>query len=78
MSENETATTSGPGEPHVNCLCMGIGPKVTTMLQCRSESARGHFRNARVEFLKAIRTLIDERIEWLTREERKGTTVPVE
>ncbi len=78
MSEKETTTASGPAEPRVNCLCMGAGPKLTTMLQCGSESAREHFRNARVEFLKAVRTLIDERIDCLTREERKGTTVPVE
>lgn len=62
----------------VNCLCMGAGPKLTAMLQCRSESAREHLNNARLEFLKAIRTLIDERIEHLSRPEKKGTTVPVE
>jgi hypothetical protein len=51
---------------------------VTGLFQCKSESAREHLRNARVEFLKAIRTLIDERIEYLTRTQKKGTAVPVE
>jgi hypothetical protein len=75
MSEDEGKTAP---EPQAQCLCMGVGPKVTSMLQCGSESAREHLRNARVEFLKAIRTLVDERIEYLTRTEKKGTAVPVE
>ena len=63
----------------VQCLCMGMGPKLTEMLQCRSEAATGHLRNARVEFLKAVRALIDERITQLTSaQKKKGTTVPVE
>lgn len=78
MSEKNTAPATGSGDPEADCFCMGMGPKVTTMLRCRSESARDHFRNSRVEFLKAIRTLIDERIEDLTRDKKKGTTVPVE
>ena len=62
-----------------NCLCMGMGPKLTEMLQCRSEAAAGHLRNARIEFLKAMRALIDERIEQLGRaQKKKGATVTVE
>lgn len=78
MKKKETAETTRSAEPQVNCICMGLGPKVTSMVQCKSEAAWDHLRNARVEFLKAIRTLIDERIENLTRTEKKGTTVPVE
>lgn len=66
-------------ETPCNCLCMGLGPKLTEMLQSRSEAARGHFRNARIEFLKAIRAVIDERIEYLSRNaQKKGKAVPVE
>jgi hypothetical protein len=43
-----------------------------------SEAGRGHFKNAHVEFLKGVRSLIDDRIEHLSREERKGTHVVVE
>lgn len=75
MSERQEAEQV---QPQVKCLCLGLGPKVTAIFQCKSESAREHLRNARVEFLKAIRTLIDERIEYLTRAQKKGTTVPVE
>jgi len=78
MSENDAKAAPAPEGAEVNCLCMGMGPKVTAMLQCKSESARQHFRNSRVEFLKAIRTLIDERIEYLSRTQKRGTTVTVE
>lgn len=42
------------------------------------EASRDHFRNSRVEFLKGIRSIIDGRIEQLSREHQKGTHVPVE
>ena len=44
-----------------------------------SESTNDHFRNSRVEFLKGLRSLLDARIERLTRHaEAKGTSVPVD
>jgi hypothetical protein len=43
-----------------------------------SESTRDHFRNSRVEFLKGLRNLLDERISHLSRDESKGTHVNVE
>ena len=43
-----------------------------------SESTRDHFRNSRVEFLKGIRSLLDERISHLTREQTKSSKVVVE
>ena len=61
-----------------DCICMGVGPKLSEMLKCRSEEAAGHLRNARVEFLKGLRALIDERIEHLSAKGKKGTSVPVE
>ncbi|MBZ5727436.1 MAG: hypothetical protein LAP87_20865 [Acidobacteriia bacterium] len=46
---------------------------------CWSEATRGHFRNSRVEFLKGLRSLLDDRIAHLSREaEHKGTHVTVE
>ncbi|HWB86178.1 MAG TPA: hypothetical protein VG675_18685 [Bryobacteraceae bacterium] len=43
-----------------------------------SEATCNHFRNSRVEFLKGVRSLIDERIARLSRTEAKGTHVAVE
>jgi len=44
-----------------------------------SEATRGHFKNSRIEFLKGLRALIDDRIAHLSKqEEPKGTRVTVE
>jgi hypothetical protein len=44
-----------------------------------SEATHNHFRNSRIEFLKGVRSLIDDRIAHLSRhQERKGTHVTVE
>jgi hypothetical protein len=43
-----------------------------------SEATRDHFRNSRIEFLKGIRSLIDDRISHLSKHEAKGTHVTVE
>ena len=76
MSEPETATTAATTatEP---CLCrealhlarevFGFSPAVAL-----------HLRNSRVEFLKAVRAGLDERIEKLSRAPRAGAHVPVE
>jgi hypothetical protein len=38
-----------------------------------SEEASGHFRSARVEFLKGMRQLIDDRIDYISRKPTAGT-----
>ena len=44
-----------------------------------SEATRGHFKNSRIEFLKGMRALLDDRIAHLSKEEEpKGTRVTVE
>ena len=44
-----------------------------------SEGTKDHFRTSRIEFLKGLRSLIDDRIEHLSRAEgSKGTHVTVE
>jgi hypothetical protein len=43
-----------------------------------SDATNDHFRNSRVEFLKGIRSLIDDRIAHLSKNESKGTHVVVE
>jgi hypothetical protein len=44
-----------------------------------NDATRNHFRNSRLEFLKGVRSLLDSRIEHLSRkQEPKGTHVPVD
>jgi hypothetical protein len=47
--------------------------------RCLGGDTLEHFRNSRIEFLKGLRSLIDERIAHLSKgAERKGTHVTVE
>jgi hypothetical protein len=61
--------------PHAGCIFCATIPMLERMW---SDATKDHFRNSRVEFLKGIRSLIDYRIEHLSRPERKGTHVTVE
>ncbi len=73
---SEQTQTAGQERP--DCFCRGAGPRVTQNFRLKSDAARQHFRNARIEFLKAIRTLVDERIAHLSGSGQQGSTVNVE
>jgi len=77
MSDNEAQATV---ESQEKCFCMGAGPELYAMLKkLGPDSARQHFRNARVEMLKGMRALIDRRIEDISGQaDSKGTKVTVE
>jgi len=79
MTEN--ATDSGTQSSHEHdCFCMGAGPEMFAMFKkLGPDSARRHFRNARIEMLKGMRELINKRIDDLAEAgETKGTRVTVE
>jgi hypothetical protein len=42
------------------------------------KDTREHFRNARVEMLKGVRSMLDARIDRLSKHDAKGTKVTVE
>jgi hypothetical protein len=67
-------------EQKSDCVCGGIGPELSSILRKLgpSEEVRSHFRNARVEMLKGIRQIIDERIENLSKTGNKGTRVVID
>lgn len=75
MTEN-----ASDASPKGQCFCMGTGPELFSLLKkLGTDTAREHFRNARIEMLKGFRALIDKRIEHLARpEEKKGATIAVE
>lgn len=67
----EEKQTHGPG-----CFfCATAKPLFERMW---SDATQNHFRSSRIEFLKGLRSLIDDRIAHLARDERKGTNVTVE
>lgn len=77
--EEEKATGAGQEQhegQHPGCfLCLKVKP---FFKHCWSEATTSHFRNSRIEFLKGVRSVIDDRIAHLSRREAKGTTVAVE
>ena len=72
--ENRTAREEAREAP--GCfMCVNVAPFFRNLW---SEDTRSHFRNSRIEFLKGVRNMIDDRIARLSRQEKHGTTVTVE
>ncbi len=60
------------------CLCREVLDQVRDCLGVSPE-VRQHLSNSRVEFLKAIRAILDQRIERLSRKSPpSGSHIPVE
>jgi hypothetical protein len=68
--------TQRPGTPILD----QIGSEIRNLFRGLepSEEVVQHFRNSRVEFLKGIRQIIDNRIERVSRAGDRGTKVTVE
>lgn len=64
------------------CACGGTGPAVTRFLETLAPAgnAGDHFRKARVEFLKGLRDLVDQRIQSMEHrmQEPKGSKISVD
>ncbi len=59
------------------CLCR----EVFDLLRARlgvSEEVHQHLTNARIEVLKAVRRVLDDRIEHLSKKPEHGAKIPVE
>jgi len=74
MTEQQTQSTS---YHHEHCPCCELADAVGRVLQI-SPKVKEHLNNSRVEFLKAVREVIDHRIEHLSNQPQKGTRVAVE
>jgi hypothetical protein len=75
MEEKQTAAQQQPG-----CFfCTVAVPQLSALLgHCWPEQTQEHFRKARIEALKGIRSMLDARIEHLSEHAQKGTKVTVE
>jgi len=74
-------TESVPRHTTCDCGCHGLGPAFTEFMKRLGPptDARKHFDQARVEFLKGLRAVLDARIEHINRDANcPGTKVPVE
>jgi hypothetical protein len=70
-------STASASASHERCPCYEVMDFLRTRLGV-SPAVRQHLSNSRVEFLKAIREVIDEKIEHLSKVVQQGTKIPVE
>lgn len=75
MDEERNTSSQATAEAPGCFFCVNMRPMIRNIW---SDATRSHFRNSRVEFLKGIRSIIDDRIANLSRPEAKGTHVPVD
>ena len=78
---NSTEDQKAPKSTSSSCLCGGVGPSITQLVQAMAppEAASDHFRRSRIEMLKGLRQLLDQRIEALSKDSgSKGTKFTVE
>jgi hypothetical protein len=66
--------------PNVDAFCDALRDGLHRVADSLTppESAMGHFRESRIEFLRGIRELIDHRINRMSRAKSAGTSVVVE
>ena len=73
----KAARRAAPAEQE--SLFTALGDEVLRVLKgLGADDARGHFRAARVEVLKGVRSLIDHRIDTLSKRPRRGTAIEVD
>jgi hypothetical protein len=78
MNKPEKAqSTTGGQVVYERCPCREIVDTVQEYLGV-SPAVRQHLANSGVEFLKAIREILNARIEHLSSQDQKGTKVAVE
>lgn len=78
MSEQQQTPPPAGERVYGRCICREAADWWKDTFGVGSQTARQHLRNSRVEFLKAIRSVIDERIAHLSSTGQQGTKVDVE
>ena len=71
------------GTPHQHApgcfFCSVAAPQIEAFLDhLWPKDTREHFNNARIEMLKGVRSMLDARIDHLSKHEQKGSKVTVE
>lgn len=82
MSEQQTNPSGSSGAAEAgavreNCLCYEVFELFRSRLGV-SPRVKEHLANSRIELLKAVRAVIDERIEHLSKPAQQGTRIRVE
>jgi hypothetical protein len=72
-ASNAASETAGSGR----CVCQEVLDHVSKVFAVSPE-VKQHLTNSRVEFLKAIRAVLDQRIESLSAKSQQGSRIAVE
>jgi hypothetical protein len=75
--QQETQQAGGEHAAQGRCLCYDVLDHLRETLGV-SPAVKQHLANSRIEFLKAIRGVIDDRIEKLSAKGQQGTKIAVE
>jgi hypothetical protein len=75
-----------PSEPKprsgcdVDCFCLGLGPELTSLLRklAAPDDVRRQLHHAELEILRAVKALVDMRLQQVDAPSSKGTRVPVD
>ena len=73
---NQSGPENPSGKHQTDCFCGAIRRGLQEVVETLTppESAGDHFREARLEFLRGIRDLVDHRIDHLSRPKSGGGT----
>ena len=74
---NEQSNQQAAGERGRQCVCEELFGHVQDLFGV-SPTVRQHLKNSRIEFLKAVRSVIDDRIDHMSKAENRGTRVAVD
>ena len=77
MSQQQTNPQAAGESAGHRCVCEEVIGHVQELLGVSGE-VRQHLANSRIEFLKAIRGVLDQRIERLSKHAAHGTKISVE
>lgn len=75
--QNPNQQTTGERASHDVCLCREVLDRLHECFEV-PPAVRQHLANSRIEFLKAIREVIDHRIERLSNSGRRGAKIAIE
>jgi hypothetical protein len=80
MSEADQATGRANAHSSIDACCESFRKGLHELCDAFTPpvSAANHFREARLEFLRGIRDIIDHRIDTVSRSQNKGARVPVD
>ncbi|HUO35930.1 MAG TPA: hypothetical protein VMU43_13140 [Candidatus Acidoferrum sp.] len=76
-TQQSAAGQGSTGQARERCVCNEVFDHLQDAFGV-SPAVRQHLANSRIELLKAVRTVLDEKIERLSKRGERGATIAVE